>query len=76
MCAIASIYNLQVYQMGVKIVFLYGDREIYINQPKGYIVLKVMSIKYVNWTDHYMSLTKYLDNSIRKLKFLVLKIVK
>lgn len=36
MCAIASIYNIQVYQMGVKIVFLYGDREIYINQPKGH----------------------------------------
>lgn len=38
MFAIASMYNLQVHQMDVKIVFLYGDREIYLNQPKGYIV--------------------------------------
>ena len=39
--AIVSIYKLVVHQMDVKTAFLNGDLEekIYIEQPKGYVVL-------------------------------------
>ena len=38
--AIAAIHNLKIHQMGVKTAFLNGDldEEIYMEQPKGFIV--------------------------------------
>ena len=38
--AIASIHNLEIHQMDVKIAFLKGDldEEIYMEQPEGFIV--------------------------------------
>ena len=37
---LTSIYNLLIYQMNVKTVYLYGDleEEVYIKQPEGFVV--------------------------------------
>lgn len=39
MLVIASIYNLEIHQMNVKMTFINEDleEEIYIDQPEGYI---------------------------------------
>ena len=39
--ALASIYDLTIHQMDVKTAFLNGDldKEIYMDQPKGFVVL-------------------------------------
>lgn len=42
MLVIASIYNLEIHQMNVKMTFINEDleEEIYIDQPEGYIEKK------------------------------------
>ena len=52
---IASLYNLEIHQIDVKIAFLNGelDEEIYIEQPEGFSVLGKEN-KCVNRLNHYM----------------------
>lgn len=39
--AIATLYNLKIHQIGIKLTFLNGklDKELYIEQPEGFIAL-------------------------------------
>ena len=54
--AIASLYNLEIHQMDMKIAFLNGelDEEIYMEQPEGFSIPGKEKKKHVNWFNNYM----------------------
>ena len=53
--AIATIHNLEIYQMDVKTIFLNGDldEEIYMNNPKG-LLFQVKKRKFVGLLNPFM----------------------
>ena len=63
--AIATINNLEVHQMDIKIAFLNCDldEEVYIEQLEGFVVNRQKK-KFISLSNHYMNWNKHSSNDM------------
>ncbi|KAL0447950.1 UNVERIFIED_CONTAM: Retrovirus-related Pol polyprotein from transposon TNT 1-94 [Sesamum latifolium] len=66
--ALASVYNLPIHQMDVKIAFLYGEleEEIYMDQPEGFVA-HGNERKVCNLLNLFMDLNKHPNSGMKSL---------
>ncbi len=69
--ALATNKNYEVHQMDVKTTFLnkFLQEEIYMKQPKGFVLTLIVNIKFAKWKRIYMNLNNHPEHGMKYLIF-------